>query len=71
MNPLDCKHVTLANHPMLQVHYCTDCGCVTLHTGSISLRLDAASLEIVSRVLNQANGRLQEAIHSSNAARPS
>ena len=45
VHPKVCRHETLASNGVAQVQRCMDCGCVSIHVGPLTFRLDAASLE--------------------------
>ncbi|MBL8636513.1 MAG: hypothetical protein JNM40_25040 [Myxococcales bacterium] len=49
-----CRHQTLAHSRFAQVQRCLDCGCISLHVGSITMRLDENALEGLSELLSEA-----------------
>lgn len=49
-----CHHVTLAKNPVAHVQRCTECGCVCVHLGAVTVRLDAPCLEALCAVLGEA-----------------
>jgi hypothetical protein len=59
MSSKPCRQETLACHPAALVQRCQDCGCVSLHVGPFTLRLDGPSLKAVSAALQHATSTLQ------------
>lgn len=58
-NTNPCHHVTLAKNPVAHVQRCTECGCVCIHLGAVTFRLDAPCLEALCAVLGEAVAELQ------------
>lgn len=56
--PSACQHRTLSRNHVACVQQCTDCGCVAVHVGPVSLRLDASSYEALVVALVDAAGSL-------------
>lgn len=54
LDPKPCRHQMLAFNPPVQVQRCLDCGCVSVHLGALTVRLDDGSLEALSSVLGEA-----------------
>lgn len=54
-----CQHVTLAKNPVAHVQRCTECGCVCVHLGVVTFRLDGQCLEALCAVLHEAVAELQ------------
>lgn len=54
----DCHHVTLASNGVAQVEHCTECGCVSIHLGPTTVRVDATTLDALSAVLGEASAIL-------------
>lgn len=59
-----CHHRTLARNSVAHIQRCDDCGCVAIHLGPVSVRLDEAAAEGLWIVLGEA---LQN-LHASHAA---
>lgn len=53
-----CHHVTLAKNGVAHVQQCTDCECVSIHLGPMTLRIDAMGLEALWAVLGEAAAKL-------------
>jgi hypothetical protein len=53
-----CQHVTLAKNPVAHIQRCTECGCVCIHLGAVTVRLDAQCLEALCAVLGEAVAEL-------------
>lgn len=54
-NPVKhCHHQTLARNSVAHVQRCDECGCVTIHMGPVSVRLDDGSAEGLWVVLSEA-----------------
>lgn len=49
-----CHLVTLARNGVAHVQKCTECGCVSLHLGATTVRLDARALEALATLLGEA-----------------
>ena len=49
-----CRHVTLAKNAAAHVQRCTECGCISIHIGPTTLRVDATVLEALGAVLGEA-----------------
>ncbi|MEM9188119.1 MAG: hypothetical protein AAGF12_02995 [Myxococcota bacterium] len=58
--PKSCQHETLAQTPMMHIQRCIDCGCVTIHLGPISVRMDDAGLEGLWAAVGEATAKLHE-----------
>ena len=54
-----CHPVTVANNGSAHVQCCPHCGCISVHLGPISLRLEAEGLESLSSVLGEAATELR------------
>lgn len=54
-----CKTVSLAGNGFARVESCSDCGCVSVHVGVLTFRLDEDALESLLGVLGEAVARLQ------------
>lgn len=55
-----CRHETLARGPVAQVQRCTDCGCVAIHMGATTVRVDPAVLKSLVSTLQQALARMEQ-----------
>lgn len=53
-----CEFYTLAQNPVAHVQRCDDCGCVAVHIGPFTVRLDDAGLEALWSVLGEAAAEL-------------
>lgn len=53
-----CRHETLAANGIALVQRCTECGCVSIHLGPTTVRLDESALEALSVVLGEATAEL-------------
>ncbi|MCC7542849.1 MAG: hypothetical protein IT379_41925 [Deltaproteobacteria bacterium] len=53
-----CRHHTLARGPLAHVQQCASCGCVSVHLGATTVRMDAGALQSIARVLADASTRL-------------
>ncbi|MCC6644042.1 MAG: hypothetical protein IT374_00515 [Polyangiaceae bacterium] len=60
----DCHHVTLARSGIAHVQGCTGCGCVSVHLGPTTIRIDPAGLDSLLAVLGEASA----AIHAERRA---
>lgn len=49
-----CRHETIARNGVASVQRCVSCGCLSLHVGPVTLRLDEASLEGLWAVTGEA-----------------
>ncbi len=49
-----CHHRTLARNSVAHIQRCEECGCVTIHMGPVSVRLDEGSAEGLWVVLSEA-----------------
>lgn len=49
-----CQPETIAKNSAATVQRCRDCGCLSLHVGPVTLRVDAATLEALWSVLGDA-----------------
>lgn len=54
-----CRQTTLAHNRVVQVQHCADCGCVALHLGSVTIRIDENALEGLHTALGDAIVKLQ------------
>lgn len=54
-----CQPITLARNGIAHVQQCTECGCVSIHLGATTVRLDACGLEALWAVLGEATATLQ------------
>jgi hypothetical protein len=50
----ECHHVTLAQNHVAHIQRCTDCGCVSIHTGPATLRVDGSVLSALAQVVADA-----------------
>jgi hypothetical protein len=57
-NPKACRHETLAHNGVAHVQRCTDCSCVSIHLGPVTVRLNDAGLEGLWAVLGEAAAEL-------------
>jgi hypothetical protein len=57
--PIPCVQETLSVGPALCVQRCKDCGCISLHFGPATVRMDEASLREVLPLLGLAVGKLE------------
>ncbi len=55
-----CRTVTLALHPPVHIQRCVDCGCVSLHWGPVTLRVDDDGLEALWAAIGTACATLRE-----------
>jgi hypothetical protein len=53
-----CRHHSLAQGPVAQVQLCQDCGCVSMHLGATTVRMDPEALHSVWRTLGEAVAHL-------------
>jgi hypothetical protein len=53
-----CHHVTLAKNGVAHIQRCTECGCVSVHLGPVTVRLDAEALEALGTVVGEAQVEL-------------
>ena len=53
-----CQQRCLAHGHVAQVHGCDDCGCITVHMGPFSVRLDAEALNALWLTLGEAVERI-------------
>lgn len=53
-----CRCESLAQNGAAQVQRCLDCGCITVHMGAVSVRMDEAGLEVLHAVICTASARL-------------
>ncbi|MCC7536928.1 MAG: hypothetical protein IT379_11980 [Deltaproteobacteria bacterium] len=53
-----CRHRTLARGPLAHVQQCTGCGCVSIHFGATTVRVDAGALRSIATVLHDATAHL-------------
>lgn len=44
-NPRPCQNHTLAQNRVARIEHCADCGCVTIHLGPCSFRMDSSTFE--------------------------
>lgn len=56
-----CRHETLARGPVAQVQRCTDCGCVSIHMGPTTVRVDPAVMKSLVATLEEALRRMDRA----------
>lgn len=56
IDPNACNRHLLARNHVAQIEECSDCGCISVHVGPVSLRLDAASFEALTVALVDAAG---------------
>lgn len=49
-----CHPRTLARHAIAHIEGCAHCGCVSIHLGAFTVRVDAAGLTALSGVLSEA-----------------
>lgn len=63
-NKDSCRLRTLAKNQIAHVQRCVDCGCVSVHLGPTTIRLDEDALEALSAVLREATEELRRQ-HSS------
>ena len=54
-----CHHHTLAKNGIAHVQRCTDCGCISVHLGPFTMRLDDTGFEALHEVLVAATAELQ------------
>jgi hypothetical protein len=57
-NSPSCKLETLARGPVAHVERCAHCGCLSMHLGPMTLRLDPVALRALSRTLSEAEAVL-------------
>ncbi len=62
-DPNACNRHLLAHNHVARVEACSDCGCISVHVGPITLRLDASSYEALTVALVEAAG-VQRATHA-------
>lgn len=55
-DPNACNRHLLAHNHVARVEECSDCGCISIHVGPISLRLDASSFEALTVALVEGAG---------------
>ena len=60
MSTKTCRTVTLALCPPVHIQRCLDCGCVSLHWGAVTLRLDDDGLEALWASIGTACVTLRE-----------
>jgi hypothetical protein len=60
MSTKSCRVVSLAIHPPVHVQRCLDCGCVSVHVGAITLRVDDEGLEALWAVIGTACATLHD-----------
>jgi hypothetical protein len=53
-----CHQVTIAQNSIAHVQCCNHCDCVSVHIGSITLRMDANALEALWAALGEAASAL-------------
>lgn len=63
MSNSGCRHVTLSKNTIAHVQHCTECSCVSLHLGHVTLRLDPRGLEALWEVLGDAVNKLDAHTH--------
>ena len=49
-----CQHRTLAQNGVAQIQHCALCGCISIHLGVMTLRVDANGLEALWAVPGEA-----------------
>jgi hypothetical protein len=54
-----CRAVRVASAAHVRVDHCAGCGCVTVHLGPLSFRLDPDALRPLAAVLLDADARLR------------
>jgi hypothetical protein len=54
-----CHHITLAQNGIAHVQQCTECGCISIHLGPTTVRMDALALEALWVALGEAAATLQ------------
>lgn len=64
-----CRHHTLSRNSVAHVQRCTECACVSVHIGPVTLRLDENSLEKLWIALGEASAKLhaqrvERSVHS-------
>ena len=50
-----CRTITLARNGVAHVQACRDCGCISLHIGPTTLRIEGQALERLWTVLGEAH----------------
>ena len=55
-----CKRTDLASGGTFRVDTCAACGTVNLHIGALTLRLEPAAMEQLSKVLSEATAKQQK-----------
>lgn len=53
-----CQSQTLARNSLAHVQRCSECGCVSVHVGPVTLRVDDSGLEALWAVLSEAASQL-------------
>jgi hypothetical protein len=61
-----CSQETLAQNSVAHVQRCADCGCISIHMGPVTVRLDDGSLEALWAALGEAGAEL----HARRVAQP-
>lgn len=59
-DPSRCHPVTLAQSGVARVQSCPECGCVSMHLGSTTLRFDAEGFEALWMVIGEALAALRQ-----------
>ncbi len=54
----DCQPVTLAHRSLTRVTRCLDCGCVTIHIGAFSFRVNDEFFEQIHAAFTEASEQL-------------
>lgn len=53
-----CRHVTVAKNSVAEVQRCLDCGCISIHLGAFTVRMDQSGLSALGDVLCEAQEEL-------------
>lgn len=57
-NLATCHHETLAKEGAAHVQRCVECGCISIHLGPFTLRVDEQGMEALGLVLTRAAAEL-------------
>ncbi|MBL8915271.1 MAG: hypothetical protein JNM17_31495 [Archangium sp.] len=55
---MSCHPETIATSALAQVQRCAHCGCISVHLGPVTVRVDEAGLKALTALFDEANRHL-------------
>lgn len=55
---MSCHPETIATNALAQVQRCAHCGCISVHLGPVTVRVDEAGLKALASLFDEAKGQL-------------